>query len=153
MSMDITQSNKLIAEFMGDRIEIRSFGDALPRRDSYYYVSGEKNFYLGLVGGSNIDYLWEREVYKMKYHTSWDWLMPVVEKIESIEFSRDLCDITITWHYDINIQRNYCIIKPDNSFASTVIDKWDFKSYEGKLSGTYQAVVQFILWYNENKKK
>lgn len=75
--------------------------------------------------------------YKSKYHTSWDWLMPVVEKIGDITYfaknegMREFLLINskhITWY---NSEFYIC---PDN------------------IEHVYQAVVQFIQWYNENSK-
>ncbi len=54
------EGNKLISDFMD-----------LSRTDQNKYPFGQP------ITGVNF-----REA---KYHTSWDWLMPVVEKIESIE--------------------------------------------------------------------
>lgn len=64
------------------------------------------------------------------YHTSWDWLMPVVEKIERIKgvhfvISELGCDIY--------------------SFGYKVSDTRE----ETKILTIYKAVVAFIYWYNE----
>lgn len=53
---EIIAGNKIIAEFMGDEIET-----------NYKWVNRKK----GVTG------LW--------FHSDWDWLMPVVEKITKIE--------------------------------------------------------------------
>ena len=43
---------------------------------------------MGYTGGSDFQYLthpetlWDTNVDELLYHTSWDWLMPVVRKIE-----------------------------------------------------------------------
>ena len=58
------QDNKLIAEFMGWDIESLS---TIPSN----------------LHPSNLE-LDNDEVLEYKYHTSWDWLMPVVEKIEQV---------------------------------------------------------------------
>ena len=51
-------NNKLVAEFMGDTF--------YPEVQHWYDSHGS------FIGDA------------LKYHTSWDWLMPVVEKIENI---------------------------------------------------------------------
>ena len=64
----------------------------------------------------------------MEYHTTWDWLMPVVEKIESLGYV-----FTIQGgkaEYGEMISETRCIIA------------------EGKLSSTYKAVVEFIKLIN-----
>jgi len=60
---------------------------------------------------------------KLIYHTSWDWLMPVYYKIQD------------TVGETSNIFNEFF-----NSI--TMFNSIDF---------LYQAVVQFIEWYNENK--
>lgn len=54
------EHNKLIAEFMGVKIGV----------DSYSYRPGQSD----LLKEENLN-----------YHKSWDWLMTVVEKIESLD--------------------------------------------------------------------
>jgi hypothetical protein len=73
---------------------------------------------------------------KWYYSTSWEWLMPVVEKIESMGG-----DVTI--HFascDINYKKGEFVILTH----ATEGDK--------KRLATWKAVVKFIKWYNENKK-
>ena len=57
------QDNKLIAEFMGLSI----------KEGVCYYTDADDMFPMGI----------EVEEPYLPYHTSWDWLMPVVEKIEN----------------------------------------------------------------------
>jgi hypothetical protein len=52
------QDNKLIAEFMGLECEEERF----PKEGNLYWIGDD----------------WVN-TWNMKYHTSWDWLMPVVE--------------------------------------------------------------------------
>lgn len=61
----------------------------------------------------------------LKYHTSFDWLMPVVEKISKI-------------HSINGLYRQYEKV----SEALLMID----------ISLLFKAVVSFIKWYNENNK-
>ena len=58
----------------------------------------------------------------LKYNTSWDWLMPVVEKMNTTELWEE---------YDI-------------SYLATYLVSTD-------INATYNAVVEFINEYNKNK--
>ena len=65
------------------------------------------------------------------FHKSWDWLMPVVEKIESMGYS-------------VKIIEDWCeIIGEDYDKVA------DFGG--GKLISVYAAIVEFIKWYNKNR--
>jgi len=88
--------------------------------------------FMGLVNSySDKDYTkW------MKYNSSWDWLMPVVEQIEHLNYFVDINHWTSI--YKAEWETRDCIV--------TVIDGTKFKN-------TYKAVVEFIKWYNENKKQ
>lgn len=84
-----------------------------------------------------------------KYHTSWDWLMPVVEKIE----------------WGLGNGENFWIkvskIDGEHSYIPYVyysghdngkpFDITLHNYFESKLDATYQAVIQFIEWYNKQK--
>jgi len=72
----------------------------------------------------------------LEYHTSWDWLMPVVEKIESLG-------------YEVQIRNTDCIIFQllDTIKYKPIVD---ISSGNGKKDSTYMAVVEFIKEYNKN---
>ena len=109
------KDNKLIAEFM----EFHRDTEDLYLIDNYNLRS-ENQFQATYV----------RE---MKFHSSWDWLMPVVEKIESLRdangdayrFTIDMCNAQIEGTHIEIIGGAY------------------------KLNTTYQAVVEFINQLNK----
>lgn len=79
----------------------------------------------------------------LKFHISWDWLMPVVEKIEregyEVEISSQMegreDDRNLVWHQDTYIGDGV------NIFA---------KGYgDSKIKSVYMAVLDFIKWYNK----
>ena len=77
----------------------------------------------------------------LKYDTDWNWLMEVVEKIENTKIDNTIFDIFIAKdkthiHYSKN----------DEWFSNIFI-------HEGneKLENTYNACIEFIKWYNNEK--
>ena len=102
------ESNKLIAEFM--ELETETFSSGI--LNYYHQDIAEGSFF---------------EEHELSYHISWDWLMPVVEKIESLRngsgdayrFNIDMCNVDIE-NTEINITSTH------------------------KIKATHQAVVEFI---------
>ncbi len=115
--MNTQENNKLIAEFMG-----LEYSPKDKRWDDWFTKEGTR-----VTFGSRIP---------LQYHTSWDWLMPVVERIESLG-------------YDVIIRKDSCEIIGEN------VKGVEYSSYEcfnaGKHITTYQAVVEFIKEYNYEK--
>jgi hypothetical protein len=105
--MKTTENNKLIAEFM-ERETSYDFVDVSKERGD---VMLSKALYLdqegidGEVSHYEDRYAITPEVLEtpLEYHTSWDWLMPVVEKIEQT--------VVIGAVVDVVIERDFCIIK------------------------------------------
>ena len=110
---EIIEGNKLVAEFDGWVID-----NSFPDKDRTYIKNG----------GIELDTTF-------KYHTSWDWLMHVVEKIESLG-------------YDFEFKKQG---KFTNVRFKGIID-YNCKRYDN-ITAIYNAVVEFIKWYNENKNK
>ena len=119
-------SNKLIAEFMG----FPTHTDAVDDRTIAYYV-GESIMHTDNTENDN-DY----DVFHpddMQFHTSWDWLMPVVEEIESDE------------RYDVDIlQYGTRIIERTKTESIEIVNNIANISFDKKINHTYQAVVEFI---------
>jgi len=65
-----------------------------------------------------------------QYHTSWAWLMPVVDRIEEMG-----CEVVMT-NAECTISGNDCLVYVES------------KSRRG---ATYKAVVEFINQYNKNE--
>lgn len=80
---------------------------------------------------------------EMKYHSSWDWIMPVFEKIQSIEYEPKDGDDDYNWNipYIRTLGNNMCRInRMPLSKGNNLIDCF------------YESIVEFIKWYNQNKK-
>jgi hypothetical protein len=124
--MNYTESNKMIAEFMG----------AKPRKPSSWGQYYEFYDNEGLI---------HREVRddSMKYHTSWNWLMPVVAKIEELDTFP--CVVISGYHTEISFMVNHNW--PDDK---DVVASCGHPEAKSRIDGTYKAVVQFIQWFNQH---
>jgi hypothetical protein len=107
------KENKLIAEFMGYEL----VGNTYSKNNGMHWFI------------------------EPQYHESWDWLMPVVEKIECTTIDNDdnsdnFFNVMIEV-FECNINGgDICICKSGNT----------------KLEATYKAVVEFINQYNEENE-
>lgn len=122
MNKDILEGNKLIAAFIGWKLVCLNPDE--PEED--HYVEYHRFDYKGEVvethsGGDS--WCWSKGQ-TIPFHSSWDWLMPVVEKCYS------LC----------NDGKNPDMeVKLSEALLSCDIDE------------LHAAVVQFIQWYNTQK--
>ena len=119
-------NNKIIAEFMGAKL-------TKDLKIMYPVYEGDSSY-----------------VKNLKYHSDWNWLMEVVEKIENIKIkdysiSTDITDdktFINVWHYG------------DGGKWSILISNLneEYKDFN-KMQRTYKAVVKFINFYNKQKEE
>lgn len=109
---EIIAGNMLIAEFMGAM------------------VLGEDNSWYNNVP----EYSHRIHIESIEYHISWDWLMPVVEKIEALG-------------YNFEIRRSTVEISEYAQEGRVLM----LEHGSNKIGITYKMVIKFITWYNQNK--
>ncbi len=117
------ENNKLIAEFMGG---IKS---SVPNLINMPQTIGQSSILCvkGSEGLPSSIYKVEK-INKLKYHSSWDWLMPVVEKI-------------------------MILVMEDDSNELYNSEEWDNITHtlvQIQIKSVYKAVVNFIKEYNQN---
>ncbi len=110
---EIIEGNKLIAEFMGGEFN---------ERQSFVYFKLPVNKAYSVLDD-------------LKYHSSWDWLMPVVEKIEKGNFGVKQC-------------RKVVEIYIDDTKENIIHSK-----HRNRIESLWYAIIEFINWYNKNKDK
>ena len=111
---EIIDNNRLIAEFMGLDVLYEN---------RVHHDSASKG-----------------KVTIMKYHSSWDWLMPVVEKIESTDLFEDF-----------RIEPFQVVVRAYESTDNKLYKIIECKP-KTKLEAIYKAVIEFIKWYNQQEK-
>lgn len=130
------ESNKLIAEFMGDFKLVKEFKPDPDIDVTYCWKKlNNKSFGYDTTDWTNYS---TNEVYsdRVCYNYSWDWLMPVVEKIWSITEHRGLFYLNVI---EINSYGN----NEDITLYS--------EDAESTILEVYNLVIKFIEWYNKNK--
>ena len=106
--------NEIIAEFMGIKVS--------PVGCIWYDDVTKKRL-------TNVD--------DLEYCTSWSWLMPVVEKINSLPKTA------------VSIYPQHCIISVDGSAESGAINQGG--DIMPLIAIVYPAVVKFIKWYQNER--
>lgn len=121
MTQTTLEGNKLIAEFVGGK----------------YCIRDKRSEQWGFRNLPNIPH-WVSEQ-ALDYHSSWDWLMPVVEKIHATP--------AVIFEYTISLipfcRIMYCPKNQEHHY---------FKSQEINgitgIEAVYDCVCAFIQWYN-----
>jgi hypothetical protein len=68
----------------------------------------------------------------LKFHTDWNWLMKVVDKIEGYNYGATL----------FIIEDERCHVNTQNGFEIDSVG-------HTKIEAVYNACVEFVKWYNE----
>jgi hypothetical protein len=153
MNTDVIEGNKLIAEFMGGELQDVFCGN-IKQKPRFYFSNDRKS---PLCGGRHSE-----DGDTLQYHTSFDWLMPVIEKIESIEMPEHRNDYNHIVKKgvlaNISIHRVREVSKKEDGYYCT-IQLWDYDalrfeviSKKSRIDATYLCVIKFIKWYNTIKQ-
>jgi len=105
----IGDGNKMIAEFIGKKV----------------------------VCDCDVNYEIDNELFdlsQLRYHLSWEWLMPVVEKIESMGYQFKIC-------------RKRVEVFKDGDHSSIPVM---FSKFESKIESVWNGVVESIKWHDNN---
>tara|TARA_R110000851_G_scaffold68979_1_gene154697 strand:- start:1360 stop:1845 length:486 start_codon:yes stop_codon:yes gene_type:complete len=113
--MDIVKNNKIIARYMGGKFSGESRFSIEPQ-----------DVLLPKFGVCRWDTVDVGEGKTLQYHKSWDWLIPVIDKITS--------DDTYPKYRD---------------HSSSIVDDGGIDINTKFISNTYNQVIYFIHWYNE----
>lgn len=119
---NIVENNKLFAEFLDWEFDDLSETFETP--------------FLQLVDShafGDEQYSCKLQDFELEFHSDWNWLMKVVEKIESLG-------------YRIEIVKHICRIYLSNK--ETII----ISENTPNIEAVYTACVEFIKWYNEQKQ-
>lgn len=119
--MKTKEGNKLIAEFMTDEPEILAHD---------------------LKKAGTLE--------SMQYHSSWDWIMPVVEKIEDTHAVKQ--GEKLHYGHSFKIDNWEVVIRDCLSGKIRFSVSPASVKVLSKIDAVWQGVIGFIQWYNKNRK-
>lgn len=117
---EILEYNKRCAEFLG-----------------FNYYNGSDYWTTKLWGGGGFSSR------LLLFHSDWNWIMEVVEKIQSLDrlggivlIKQGRCKITSRMAGDHSVYAD--------------VSHYFLKGMKGQKEAVVQAINQFLIWYNEN---
>lgn len=127
---EIIEGNRLIAKFKG------WFEEENGLEGTWYEIQGHAKY---------VAFSTYKETYRdLPFHRSWDWLIPVVEKIDQLEI---VYYFSILFNHSSDILlTNVKISDYDNNFYQHI------KGDENTIDIVYKTTVEFIKWYNLKTK-
>ena len=128
---NIIENNKIIAEFLD-----WEFDDLSETFETPFLKLVDPNAF------GDEQYSCKLQDFELEFHSDWNWLMSVVEKIENLQDENN-CAI-----YNVQIEQSFTEII-DNHTSETIIYDIDADS---KIEAVYNTVIEFIKWYNEQNK-
>ena len=120
MTKEVLEGNKLIAEFMGCDV---SFQDSIAKLPDTYFPIRIKR----IKGGNKLPLEW------LKFHKSWNWLMPVVSKANQYFF----LDCEGIGGFDIEYMMGE--------------SELGHHLKTGNIEHVWDIMIRFIKWYNKYK--
>jgi hypothetical protein len=114
-ALSVELNNEMIAEFMSGQ--------------EFHFIDDFDREHAGIKVNDSV-----YPLDKLEYHSSWDWLMPVVEKIEKSG-------------YEVIINDVFCeiFLSKDGYVTGKII-----KDADEKIKSIWLCVVDFIYWHNGN---
>lgn len=134
-ALSTDEGNKLIAESLGMQKGHPDKNESRWKNDWFEKL---------VVDGNDFE-AGRRHSEPLKFRSSWEWLMSVVEWIETLSINEK-------YHsFFVSIGKFKTSIISKDKLYNPNFSEEIFSEHPNKKERTYQAVVQFCLWYLENK--
>ncbi len=130
-------NNKLLADFLGHNKTGNDVTWTSPN-----YLNGkiwvDEHFF---DGTEEYNGRRQTEISELKFHKDWNWLMLVVEKIESLRFKVNM------FGFNEDLKTYYISIHNSENGTVSIINEVGLS----RIEAVYNACVEFIKWYNETE--
>ena len=131
---EIQKGNKLIVEFMG--WEFHS-------KNGFEYYVNNKDRKIPYWG----EYSSKIPIEDFDYHLSWDWLIPVIKKINNFRLENSSYPkIKVELGCSRDSNKGHIALWHNYDGAVEIISS--FTIFD--IKSTHKAIIEFIKWYNKN---
>lgn len=140
------KGNKLIAEFMNTKINNDVCFDEIhiPLSKAKTSFVGNKEYGRYEINGGQYN------AFTLKYHLSWDWLMPVIEKICKLEIADNvIINNGEDSFFDSYYPRTFGMINSETKEFMVRINRHGLHQSSSLIEATYSSVVEFIKHHNQ----
>lgn len=134
---EILEGNKLIAKFI-DLTPHELFPDEMSAPINFSWMATRINV-SSMYAKEDNEFISFEDFFE--FHSSYDWLMPVVEKIEYIK------DNDGNYKFSFVIGKDFCGIEYNDIDRKQIVVS---SVYRNKIFSIFKAIVEFIKLYNEN---
>jgi hypothetical protein len=137
------QGNKIIAQFMGAELKKVDYNGTGNLTDEIIFKEHPSK----LINGTGRTF---SSLIDLRYQESFDWLMPVVEKIEALTMSYAGDEIK---YFSVLVERKYVLIQGHTNVRQPGVyyqTPYGFTP-NSKIEAVWLAVTEFIQWYNNNQ--
>ena len=139
--MNTIENNKLLAEFMGVKNELFWFnlktGNYVKKENTDCEIEQ-----VSLYVKNN------KPITSFLYHSDWNWLMQLVEKIETISVFGKLPQFFIMYDNREEFKGWYWLIEVPKKFSKECHN--DKNRENTKIEAVYNACIEFVKWHNKN---
>ncbi len=125
---EIEKGNKIIAEFMGYKYHPHPSNNP-----GWHKIPDDKIYHPKINNGWYLC----RTHKELKYHNSWNWLMPVIHKIENYKFE----------------DGDWAFLRTFSNKEGVRFNRFKLHKEETAIQSAFSAVVDFIEQHNENNLK
>lgn len=144
----IKEHNRLISEFMGSKYinspyKANKEDDELT--DFWHWSIPESGWPKDAYTGQ--EYSTGFMIENWAYHKSWDWLMPVIEKISKLNLP-DPDGVSQDWQ---PFPRTFGMLNDDNGNFMFRFNRYGIHDAPKLIDAAYSAVVEFILSNQQNE--
>ena len=136
---EVIEGNRLIAIFMGAKEHNEFSGHPLLDFGDFIKTTPFNEPGVWILGESQV-----------KYHSSWGWIMPVVEKISRIPLPGD--GTRPAEPHETFYPYTFGMLSPEGRPMVRICANGLFEA-DTLIEATWLAVVDFIRWYNQSKQQ
>lgn len=88
------------------------------------------------------------------FHSSWDWLMPVIEKIAKLEIEKEeIIHNGVDSFFDTHYPRTFAMVNAETKEFMVRINRFGLHQSQSLIEATHEAVVEFILFIERGQEK